>query len=125
MADEIIIENPDELTPPRSGDFFLTIFLLFLLLVMTVVFVISGVGMSVTSIGCGDSGGQCNSAVLSAGTLLALGGPVVVALATVITTVVFIARRHRSFLVPLIGCLVSVGLFALGSWLVGLAVPAG
>ena len=124
MADEIIIENTDELKAPRSWDFFLTIFLVFLLLVITVIFVISSLGMTVVTIGCGDSGGQCNSAVMSAGTLVALGGPVLVALAGIITTVVFIARRHRSFLVPLISCIVSVGLFMLGSWLVGLAVPA-
>lgn len=123
MADEIIIENPDELKPPRSWDFFLTVFLLFLLLAITAVFVISALGMSVATIGCGDSGGQCNTTVLSVGTLLALGGPVLIALAGTITTVVFIARRRRSFLVPLLTCVVSVGVFMLGSWLVDLAVP--
>jgi hypothetical protein len=123
MADEIIIDPHEELPPPRTWDFFLTFFLLFVLVIITAIFMFSGFGLTLTTIGCGDSGGQCNSTVLSIGILTSIGGPAIIALAGIITTIVFIARRHRSFLVPLVSCLVSVGVFMLGSWLVDLAVP--
>ena len=122
MADEIIIED-DEQKPPRSWDFFLTVFLLFLLLVLTGIFLVLGLGLSVSALGCADSADACNGVAFSAGTLLATAGTAVVALAGFVTTIVFIARRRVSFLVPLITCLAVVGLFFVGSWLVRVAVP--
>lgn len=122
MTDEIALEA-EELKPPRSWDFFLTIFLLFLLLVITAIFIISGFGMGVTTLTCADSSETCNYDVISAGTLLAIIGTSVVTLAGIVTTIVFIARRKLSFLVPLVTCLVAVGVFLVGSWLVDLAVP--
>ena len=122
MADEIIIED-DEQKPPRSWDFFLTVFLLFLLLVLTGIFLVLGLGLSVSALGCADSADACNGVAFSAGTLLATAGTAVVALAGFVTTIVFIARRRMSFLVPLITCLAVVGLFFVGSWLVRVAVP--
>ena len=122
MAQEIIVES-DQAKPPRSWDFFLTVFLLFLLLVLTAIFLFLGLGLSVSALGCADSSESCNGIVISVGTLLATVGTAVVALAGIITSVVFIARRKVSFLVPLVACLAVVGLFALGSWLVRLAVP--
>jgi hypothetical protein len=122
MAQEIVAET-EEAKPPRSWDFFLTVFLLFLLLVLTAIFLFLGLGLSVSALGCADSSESCNGIVISVGTLLATVGTVVVALAGIITSVVFIARRKVSFLVPLVACLAVVGLFALGSWLVRLAVP--
>jgi len=122
MSEEIIIEN-DEQKPPRSWDFFLTVFLLFLLLVLTGIFLVLGLGLSVSALGCADSADACNGVAFSAGTLLATAGTAVVALAGFVTTIVFIARRRVSFLVPLITCLAVVGLFFVGSWLVRVAVP--
>ena len=122
MADEIIIED-DEQKPPRSWDFFLTVFLLFLLLVLTGIFLVLGLGLSVSALGCADSSDACNGVAFSAGTLLATAGTAVVALAGFVITIVFIARRRVSFLVPLITCAAVVGLFFVGSWLVRVAVP--
>lgn len=122
MVQEIIALSEEE-KPPRSWDFFLTVFLLFLLVVLTVLFVFLGFGLSVTTLGCNDSSQDCNGLVISAGTLLTIFGTSAVAVAAIITSVVFIARRRVSFVVPLVACLAAVGLFALGSWLVRLAVP--
>jgi hypothetical protein len=122
MADEIIAQSEEE-KPPRTWDFFLTVFLLFLLLVLTAIFLFLGFGLSVATLGCADSSIACNGLAISVGTLLATVGVAVVALAGIITSVVFIARRKVSFAVPLVACLVVVGLFLLGSWLVRLAVP--
>ena len=122
MTQEIIVEN-DEAKPPRSWDFFLTVFLLFLLLVLTVIFLVLGFGLSVATLGCADSSESCNGVVVSAGTILATVGPALVALAGIVTSIVFIARRRVSFVVPLVACLAVVGFFTLGSWLVRLAIP--
>ncbi len=62
--------------------------------------------------------------VISVGTLVVMIGTPVVALAGIIVSVVWIARRKRSWLVALIACLLSVGVFFLGTTLVRLAVPA-
>lgn len=122
MPDEIVIED-DTAKPPRSWDFFLTVFLLFLLLVLTGIFLVLGFGLSVASLGCADSGDSCNGLAVSIGTLLATAGTALVALAGIVTSIVFIARRRVSFVVPLVACLAVVGLFTLGSWLVRVAVP--
>lgn len=122
MAQEIIAQSEEE-KPPRTWDFFLTVFLLFLLLVLTAIFVVLGFGLSVATLGCADSSENCNGIIISIGALLAIVGTSVVAVAAIITSVVFIARRRVSFVVPLVACLAVVGLFVLGSWLVRLAVP--
>jgi hypothetical protein len=122
MRSEIVVQ-PEEDKPPRSWDFFLTVFLIFLLLVLTGIFVVSGFGMGVITLTCADSSEACNYDVISIGTLLAIAGTSVVALAGIVVSIVFIARRKVSFLVPLVACLVVVGLFLVGAWLVDLAVP--
>jgi len=122
MAQEIIAQSEEE-KPPRSWDFFLTVFLIFLLLVLTAIFVFLGFGLSVSTLGCADSSENCNGLVISVGTLLAIVGTSLVAIAGIVTSIVFIARRRVSFVVPLAACLAVVGLFVLGSWLVRLAIP--
>ena len=123
MADEIVVE--DDARPPRSGDFFLTVFLLLLLVVLTAIFVVAGFGMGVTTITCVEASQPCNYDVIRLGALLVIVGAPLVALAGIVTAVVFIARHRLSFVVPLAACLLVVGLFLLGSWLVRLAVPVG
>ena len=123
MSNEGFVEYTPEGRPPRSWDFFLTIFLLLLLLILTGVFVIVGFGLSVSALGCADSS-SCNYLVISVGTLVVMIGTPVVALAGIIVSVEWIARRKRSWLVALIACLLSVGVFFLGTTLVRLAVPA-
>ncbi|MDP3207955.1 MAG: hypothetical protein Q8M65_02300 [Rhodoglobus sp.] len=120
---KMFVENTPEGRPPRGWDFFLTIFLLLMLIIMTGVFVIVGFGLGVTTIACNDPGAACNSLVISIGTLTVMLGTPLVALAGVVVSVVWIARRKHSFLIALIALLAAVGLFALGTWLVDLAVP--
>ncbi|MEQ1734922.1 MAG: hypothetical protein ABL886_00660 [Rhodoglobus sp.] len=120
---DLFVENTPEGRPPRGWDFFLTIFLLVMLLVLTGVFVIVGFGLGVSTLPCADSREACNYGVISVGTLTVMLGTPLVALAGIVVSVVWIARRKLSFFIPLIACGVSVALFALGVWLVDLAVP--
>ena len=120
---EMFVENTPEGRPPRGWDFFLTIFLLVLLIILTGVFVIVGFGLGVTTLACSGAVPACNYGVISLGTLTVMLGTPLIALAGIVVSVVWIARRKRSWLIALIACLVSVGVFALGTWLVDLAVP--
>ena len=123
MTNDLFVENTPAGRPPRSWDFFLTIFLLFLLLLLTGIFVVLGFGLGVTALPCADSSVACNYSVISAGTLIVLIGTPLVAVAGIVMSVVWIARRKISFVIPLIACLVVVALFIIGSYLVDLAVP--
>ena len=123
MTGDLFVENTPAGRPPRSWDFFLTIFLLLLLLLLTAIFVVLGFGLSVSALPCADSSVACNYGVISAGTLIVLIGTPLVAIAGVVVTVVWIARRKISFVIPLIACAVAVALFIIGSYLVDLAVP--
>jgi hypothetical protein len=122
MTEEFVVESEAE-RQPRSWDFFLTVFLIFVLLVLTAIFVVLGLGLSVSTLGCADSSENCNGLVISIGILIATAGSAVAAIAAIVVSIVFIARRRIAFVVPLVGCLAVVGLFLLGSWLVRLAVP--
>jgi hypothetical protein len=108
---------------PRSWDFFLTTFLLLLLLVITGIFIVLGLGFGFTTLGCGDTG-ACNSTAISIGGQLATFGTPIIALAAIIVSVVFIARRKIAFWVPIAGILVVSGVYLLAAFLVGEAVPA-
>jgi len=116
-------ENTPEGRPPRTWDFFLTIFLIFLLLVLAVIFEVLGLGLAVSTITCADSAVDCNYDFISAGSLIAIIGIPLVTLVGIVLAIVWIARRKVSFLMPLIASLLVVGVFLLGSWIVDLAVP--
>ncbi|MEO8094124.1 MAG: hypothetical protein ABI632_04230 [Pseudolysinimonas sp.] len=117
------MENTPEGRPPRAWDFFLTIFLIFMLLVLTVIFEVLAIGLAVTTITCADSSVACNYTFISAGSLVAIIGIPVVALTGIVLSIVWIARRKVSFVMPLIASLLVVGLYLLGAWVVDLAVP--
>ena len=116
-------ENTVEGRPPRTWDFFLTIFLLFLLLVLTVLFVVLGFGFGITTLTCADAALSCNYDAISVGALLVIIGVPVVALAGIILSVVWIARRKLSFPMALIANVAAIIVFIAGGTIVDLAVP--
>jgi Family of unknown function (DUF6264) len=120
---DMFVENTPEGRPPRSWDFFLTIFFIFVLLVLTVIFVFSALGFGVATLTCADSSAECNYEFISYGSLLVLFGVPIVTLAGVVMSVVWIARRKLSFWIPLVACGAAIGVFMLGSFLVSSAVP--
>jgi uncharacterized BrkB/YihY/UPF0761 family membrane protein len=123
VTNDGFVEYTPEGRPPRTGDFFATVLLLLLLVILTGVFVVVAFALSVSTLGCGDSS-SCNGLVIGAGTLTVMIGAPVIALAGIIVSVVWIARRKRSWVIALIACLLSVGVFLLGTTLVRLAVPS-
>jgi hypothetical protein len=124
FAGQVFAENTPEGKPPRTWDFFLTIFLIFVLLVLAVIFEFLGLGLAVSTIACADSSASCNYDFISVGSLIAIIGVPLVTLAGLVLSIVWIARRKLSFLMPLIAVVAVVGVYLLGSWIVDLAVPA-
>jgi len=108
--------------PPRSWDFFLTLFFAILMLVLTVLFVVLGLGFGFSTIGSADSTVTCNYNLISFGSLVVIVGSPIVALIGLVLTIVWIARRKVTFWIPLLASLIAVAIFMLGSYLVGLAV---
>lgn len=123
MSDEILIEETEDGRPPRSWDFFLTVFFIFMLLLLTGIFVVLGFGNGFATLSCGDSAESCNTTVISLGSLLAIIGAPLVAIAGIVVSVIWIARRKLSFWIPLAATALVVALFVVGSWLVDQAVP--
>lgn len=123
MSDEIVIDDRAG-KPPRTWDFFLTVFLLLMLVVMTGIFVVSGLAFGVTTLSCADSAQACNGLAISVGAILAILGTPMVAIAGITVSIIWIARRKISSLVAFISVLACAGVFMLGGWLVELAVPA-
>ena len=122
--DEIVmIEEVPRDRPPRSWDFFLTVFLIFVLLVLTVIFVFYGFTYGLQTLTCSDSDLACNYDFISFGSLVVIVGVPFVALVGIILSIVWIARRKLSFPVALLSALLVVGVFILGSYIVDLAVP--
>jgi hypothetical protein len=117
-------EDTPEGRPPRTWDFFLTIFLIFVLLVLAVIFFALGLGLTVSTITCADSSVSCNYDFISAGSLTVLIGVPLVTLAGIVLAIVWIARRKVAFLMPLVASVLVVGVYLLGSWIIDLAVPA-
>jgi len=120
---KVFAEETPEGRPPRTWDFFLTIFLIFLLLVLAVIFEVLGLGLAVSTITCADSSVDCNYDFISAGSLIAIVGIPLVTLAGIVLAIIWIARRKVSFVMPLVAAILVVGLYLLGSWVVDLAVP--
>ena len=120
---KVFAEDTPEGRPPRTWDFFLTILLIIVLLVLAVVLEVLGLGITVSTITCADSSVDCNYTAISVGSLITIIGVPIVALAGIVLAIIWIARRKLSFVWPLAASVLVVGVFALGSLLVDLAVP--
>lgn len=116
------IETTPAGRPPRSADFFATIFLIMMLLVLTAIFVVLGIGFGFSTIGCADSSTACDYNLISFGSLLVIIGVPAVTLIGIVLSFVWIARRKLTFWIPLVASFAAVGVFMLGSYLVRLAV---
>jgi membrane protease YdiL (CAAX protease family) len=123
MTGEVPMEETKAGRPPRTWDFFLTIFLIFLLLVLAVIFVLLGFGLGISTLTCADSAQACNYTFISVGGLIAVIGVPGVAIAGIVLSIVWIARRKLSFIMPLAACILVILVYLLGSYIVDLAVP--
>lgn len=112
-----------ERSQPRTWDFFLTGLFVVVLLALTGIFIVLGLGLGFGALGCADSSVACNHTAIAIGGALVTFGTPLLALATIAVTVVFFAKRRITFVVPLIGVLAVTGAYLLGYFLVTQGVP--
>ena len=107
-------------TPPRTWDFLLTGFLVFVELLLVVVFVLSALAF-----GTLNSGADISSATrVQLGQQICTFVPPVVALVTIPWALVRVARRKIGFHLALIGAVLMTAAFFIGSTLMQSGIPA-
>jgi len=107
-------------TPPRTWDFLLTAFLVFVELLLAVVFVLSAL-----TFGTLNSGADINSATrVQIGQQICTFVPPVIAAVTIPWAIIRVARRKIGFHLALIGALLMTGAFFVGSVLMQTGIPA-
>ncbi len=117
---------PPAAYPPPTGrmgrpvvvwDLVTTIVLLVLAVIIAAVLTFSAFFLVFASDPCGAST-ACDTGRMGAGFFLALLGPGAVTLVTVIVAVVLLVVRRRAFWVPIVGILLSAGVWVGGAVLV-------
>lgn len=107
-------------TPPRTWDFLLTGFLVFVELLLVVVFVLSAL-----TFGTLNSGADITSATrVQIGQQICTFVPPVIAVVTIPWAIIRVARRKIGFSVALIGALLMTAAFFVGSTLMQSGIPA-
>ena len=107
-------------TPPRTWDFLLTAFLVFVELLLAIVFVLSAL-----TFGTLNSGADINSATrVQIGQQICTFVPPVIAAVTIPWAIIRVARRKIGFHLALIGALLMTGAFFVGSVLMQTGIPA-
>ena len=107
-------------TPPRTWDFLLTAFLVFVELLLAVVFVLSAL-----TFGTLNSGADINSATrVQIGQQICTFVPPAIAAVTIPWAIIRVARRKIGFHLALIGALLMTGAFFVGSVLMQTGIPA-
>jgi len=107
----------------RTWDVVLGVALLVVLLATAAVLGFAGAFLVMASDSCGAST-VCSTERLSAGVLVAMIGPAVVAVVAAVALVVRLVRTRLAFWVPLVGIAVAVLVWAAGAALVFGAVPS-
>ena len=107
-------------TPPRTWDFLLTGFLVFVEVLLVIVFVLSAL-----SFGTLNSGATVSSETrVQLGQQICTFVPPVIALVTVPRAIVRVVRRKVAFPIALIGALLMTGAFLAGSALMQSGIPS-
>jgi hypothetical protein len=107
-------------TPPRTWDFLLTGFLIFVELLLIVVFVLSALAF-----GALNSGADVTSTTrVQIGQQICTFVPPVIALVTIPWAITRVVRRKIAFYVALIGAALMTGAFFVGSALLQSGIPA-
>ena len=102
----------------KSWDFILTIFLLVVYLGWTLLCCFAGALVAFASDSCGATS-TCNTDLVATGFLIGTFGPAVLAVIVLVFTIVWMARQHISFWIPLAGAVLAAGIVALAFVIAG------
>lgn len=111
------------ITPPRTWDFMLTGFLIFLELLLVAVFIFSAIAFGALNSGCTAASG-CSLTRIQLGQQICTFVPPLIALITVPWAIVRVARRRIAFPIALLGAGLMTGAFFIGSMLMQSGIPA-
>ncbi len=118
------VEVPER--PRMSRAALLTGLVLVTLVVSAISFVGFGLGYGLVTLACTDPGeATCDLDALSTGIRLAVFGPALVTLVTVIASIVLLVRKRSALWVASAGLVLSIALFTAGTVLVNGAAPGG
>ena len=107
-------------TPPRTWDFLLTVFLVFVELLLVVVFVLSALAF-----GTLNSGATVTSETrVQIGQQVCTFAPPIIAAITILWAIIRVARRKIGFTLALIGATLMTVAFIAGSLLMQSGIPA-
>jgi uncharacterized BrkB/YihY/UPF0761 family membrane protein len=107
----------------RTWDIVLAIALLVVLVVLAVVLGFAGAFLVMASDSCGI-GDACRESQLSAGVLIAMIGPGVVAVVGIASVIERLVRARLAFWPPIVGIAAALGVWAGGAALVFTSVPS-
>jgi hypothetical protein len=107
---------------PRTGDFLGTVALLLVLYALSAVFVVLGLGIGFAAFGCADADAVCNETTIQGASIAILFGIPAIALVATIVSIVRLVRRRIAFWVPLVATALVVGVYLVGTWLVGASI---
>jgi uncharacterized BrkB/YihY/UPF0761 family membrane protein len=107
----------------RTWDIVLAIALLVVLVALAAILGLGGAFLVMASDSCGV-GSTCRETQLSAGVLVALIGPGVVAVVAIVSVVERLVHARLAFWPPLVGLVVAIGVWASGAALVFTSVPS-
>ena len=110
-------------TPPRTWDFLLTGFLIFLELLLVVVFIVSAIGFGFLNSGCTAASG-CSLTRIQFGQQICTFVPPVIALITIPWAIVRVSRRKIAFPFALVGAVLMSVAFFIGASLLQSGIPA-
>lgn len=108
---------------PRTWDFLLTGFLIFIELLLVVVFILSALSFGFLNSGCTASSG-CSLTRIQFGQQICTFVPPLIALVTVPWAIVRVVRRKVAFWLALLGALLMTAAFIFGSTLMQSGLPA-
>jgi hypothetical protein len=108
---------------PRTWDFLLTGFLIFLELLLVVVFIVSAIGFGFLNSGCTVAAG-CGTTRIQFGQQICTFVPPLIAAVTIPWGIVRVVRRKVAFWLPLVGAVLMTIAFFIGNSLMQSGIPA-
>jgi hypothetical protein len=105
---------------PRTWDFLLTGFLVFIEIVLVVVFALAALAFGALNAGCTTAEVQCDETAVQFGQLACTFGPPLIAIVTIPIAIVRVLRRRIAFPVAGLGAVLMVLVFLLGRFLIDL-----
>jgi hypothetical protein len=108
---------------PRTWDFLLTVVFVLLQALLVVVLLVSAFSFGAISTGCSGNPAGCDATAVRIGQALCTFGPPLIALVSIPWAIARVLRRKIAFWVSLVGGLVMVAVFFLGSTLMTMGAP--